>query len=270
VSVSAASREFRDLPLSMLDEPALPSRSEMDDAKLDELAASIRAHGLIQPIVVGRVGDRFQVIAGHRRWHACQRAGLAAVPCVVYPSMDVDLTVIQAHENSRREDLNAADEAAWFHDLFEGAAGRDVDKLCALVGEKRSYVENRLALFLGDPEIFAALQRGQIKIGVAHELNKLPDEKYRRFYLQQAIQGGATQSMIVGWIAEWKTMFAAPQGETPAGESSTPAMPTEPHNPFTCAICLKSNNVHLIVHVPMHQHCKLAIFDSLMEGHSQQ
>lgn len=265
MSVAQAPREFKELPLSLIDEPALPSRSAMSDERMDALVSSIRAIGLQQPMIVARVGERFEVIAGHRRRIACGRAGLVTAPCIVYPSKDVDLTVVQAHENSRREDLNPCEEALWFAELLEGPCGGDIEKLCAMVGEKLSYVDGRLALLRGDPEIFQALERGQIRIGVAHELNKCPDEKYRRYYLKLAIQSGATVALVVGWITEWKNLFGAPQPDAPAVEPSVAAMPTEQKNPFTCEVCGKSDHVHLILHVPVHQHCKLAILDPLLK-----
>jgi ParB/RepB/Spo0J family partition protein len=264
VSVALPPREFCEVSIDLIDEPQLPSRSEMDDQKLEELAESIRANGLLQPIVVGRVGERFEVIAGHRRRIACARAGLRAVPCIVYPSKDISAIVIQAHENARREDLNPADEALWFMELLEQHCGGDVDQLCALVGEKLAYVDNRIALFRGDTEVFAALKRGDIGIGVAQELNKWTDERYRRHYLDLAVRGGATRTVVAGWYAEWKQMFAQQPEHPLSGQASIASMPDTSGSPFTCIVCQKNDNVHLIRQVDVHQHCKMAILDPLL------
>lgn len=257
-------REFQHLAIELIDEPQLPSRTEMDEQRMEDLIASIRENGLIQPISVVKVGDRYEVIAGHRRRIACARAGLTTVPCIVYPNRDVPLTVIQAHENSKREDLNPADEAIWFSELLERECGGDIEKLAGLVGEKRSYVDNRLQLFLGDQQVFEALQRGDIKIGVAHELNKCPDEHYRRYYLDCAIRGGATVSMVAGWIAEWKTLF----GNKPPAAPAAPIAPSpgviDPSGPFVCYICHGREHVHTMQQLWVHQHCQLAILDKLL------
>lgn len=264
MTIAAGTREFLDVPLALIDDPELPSRSAMDDAKLDALTESIRAIGLQQPLVLARVGDRFEVIAGHRRRIASARAGLSSVPAIVYPTKDVDTTVIQAHENSRREELNPADEAIWFSELLDRKCGGDIERLCALVGEKLSYVNNRLLLFHGDPDVFAALQRGDIKIGVAHELNTCPDAHYRRYYLDCAIKSGATITTVTGWITEFKqTMLAAPQG-TAAPVADAPGVPDAIHNPFTCEVCGRADQVHLIRQINVHQHCKMAILDPLL------
>ncbi|HEV3059070.1 MAG TPA: ParB/RepB/Spo0J family partition protein [Vicinamibacterales bacterium] len=264
MNVASISREFKELPMSLIDEPTLASRSAMDDEKMVELVASIRAIGLIQPMSVARVGARFEVIAGHRRCIACRLAGLVSAPCIIYPSREDALDAIQFAENRHREDLSAADEAIWFSELLEKKCGGDIEQLCGLVGEKETYVNNRLLLFSGDPEVFAALQRGVIKIGVAHELNKCPDQKYRRYYLDCAIRGGATVALVVGWITEWKTLFGGPQPPTSDAAPSEQGIPDVPHNPFTCEICRRADNVHLIRQINVHQHCKMAILDPLL------
>jgi len=96
VNLAEITREFSELALALVDEPALPSRSTMDDEKMRELVGSIRANGLLQPMIVARVGERYEVVAGHRRRIACARAGLFVAPCIVYPSKDAALRVRHA------------------------------------------------------------------------------------------------------------------------------------------------------------------------------
>lgn len=267
MSLRDVKREFKELPLGLIDDPELPSRSQMDEQKLDELAADIREHGLQQPMIVARVGDRFEVIAGHRRRLACGRAGLVAAPCSIYPTKDAALLAVQFGENYFREDLNAADEAAWFHDLLEGRCGGDVDALCAALHRKRSYVEGRLLLFSGDPIVFDALKDGKIQIGLAHELNKVTDERMRRYYLDAAVRGGATVAVVAGWVMDWKNQERDRSGEpAPAAPAAAPsAVPQLDY--FRCACCGKNDNVHLMTPINVHQHCKLAILDPLLAAY---
>jgi ParB family chromosome partitioning protein len=262
--LSTAAREFLIVSLDVIDEPAMPSRSAMDEDKLDQLAESIRSAGLLQPMILARVGDRYEVIAGHRRWHACKRAGLAQVPAIVFATKDDALTIAQAHENTRREELNPADEAIWFAELLDKRCDNDIEKLCALVGEKRSYVDNRLVLFYGDPAIFAALQAGKIKIGVAHELNKCTDAHYRQHFLHMAIESGATIAVVSGMIADWKRSFVDVPQPAAGADPSTPSMHVEFKNPFTCYVCGRTDNVHLMSPLQVHQHCRMAILDPIL------
>lgn len=264
MNLSAIQREMKELPLGLIDEPALPSRGEMDEQLMDELTASIRANGVIAPISVARLGDRFEVIAGHRRRIASGRAGLVGIPCVIYPSKEVGLLAIQYAENRHREDLNPADEAIWFNELLERDCGGDVDVLCDRLGEKRGYVEGRLLLFRGDLEIFEKLRAGKITIGVAQQLNRCTDQIYRRYLLHQAIVGGATIAVVSGWINDWDKSRRDTSGELVIAEpAAAPSAIPETHY-FTCCVCQGTDNVHLMVPVNVHQHCKLAILDKLL------
>lgn len=264
MALSQVHRESRDVLMDLIDEPELPARTAMDETKLDDLTSSIRANGVISPIAVVPKGDRYKVIAGHRRTIAGRRAGLVMMPCFVYPDESVDLTVIQAHENSRREDLNPADEAIWFDELLEHKCGGDIDKLCALVGEKLSYVDNRLALFRGDKKVFLALKDGLIKIGVAHALNKLADAPMRNYYLSQAIAHGATVALVDGWVAEWQRTVEGLPPSSPAPAASGPIAQGSTHDPHYCYVCRKSDPRFIPQLIPIHDHCLLAIVEPLL------
>jgi ParB family chromosome partitioning protein len=267
MNVPTTTRGFKELPIGLIDGPALPSRSSMDEQKMDELVASIRDVGLQQPIIVARVGERFEVIAGHRRRLACGRAGLLTAPCFIYPSKtDFDVAV-QFAENRHREDLNPADEAIWFSELLEGTCAGDVDVLCARLGEKRGYVESRLLLFSGDERVFEKMRAGEIKLGVAQELNKCTAERYRRYLLHQAIVGGATVAVVKGWVMDWQRDERARSGEPEHPVSAPAPSPAPELNYFTCAICGGTHDVHRMQPVNIHGDCKTAIFDKLVAAY---
>jgi ParB family chromosome partitioning protein len=260
-------REYREVPLGVIDPPELASRQTMDEGALDELTASIARDGLLQPILIGRRGERYEVVAGHRRYLACKRAGLATVPCVVYASVSAAHEAVKFAENRFREDLNPAEEAIYFAELLEHHAGGDVDRLCELLGEKRTYVEGRLNLLRGDDRVFESLQAGQIGITVANELNRCTEERYRRYLLDSAIRGGATRSVVAGWIQDWQQEQARRAGiQEPEFTPATPA-PIPETNYFTCICCGGTENVHLMQAVNVHQHCKLAILDKLLAAY---
>lgn len=265
MNTAAIAREFKELPIGLIDDPENPSRTQMDEQLLDELTSSIRDIGLQQPMIVFRQGERFQIIAGHRRRLACARAGLVAAPCIIYPSKDDGHAAIQYAENRHREELNAADEAIWFHEMFEGACGGDVDKLCERIGEKRSYVEGRLLLFRGDETVFERLREGKITIGVAQQLNKCTEQQYRRYLLHQAISGGATVAVVSGWIMDWKRQQqpASDAAAPPSGDALMSPIPETDF--FRCACCGRTDNVHLMRQINVHQHCKMAILDPLLD-----
>lgn len=259
-------REFAYVPLDRIDEPQLPSRSQMDEQRMEELAENIRALGVLQPLILARVADRYEVIAGHRRWHASRRAGLVEVPALIFPDKSAADEAAKFAENHFREDLNAADEAIYFAELLELHCGGDTNRLAELVHKKRDYVEGRLLLFSGDTVVFTALSEGKIKIGIAHELNKCSEELMRRYFLDCAIRGGATIATVTGWVQQWRA------GLGPGGESGTPSAPASDPSPvaqtnyFTCYVCGGTEDVHLMQPVNVHVHCKKAILDKVVHG----
>lgn len=267
MTLATIAREFRELPVGRIDAPALPSRAQMDEVGLDELTASIRAIGLQLPLIVARRGDRYEVVAGHRRLLACQRIGLAVVPCLVYASADAALEAVKYAENRHREELSAADEAIWFAELLERNCGGDVDLLCVLIGERRVYVEGRLLLLHGDEAVFRALQDGKIRIGVAQQLNRCSEEQTRRYFLHQAILGGATVAVVSSWIADWQNtrVLAAGQPATPPVVSAPPPIPETDF--FRCVCCGGTDNVHLMRPINVHDYCRLAILDKLLAAY---
>lgn len=269
MSLRDAPREFKDVPVGLIDAPALPSRELMDEVKLDELTRSIAAHGVISPLSVGRRGDRFEVVAGHRRLMASKAAGLVVVPCVVYASVGAAHEAIKFAENYYREDVNPADEAIWFSELLERDCGGDVDQLCAQLAIKRSYAEGRLLLFQGDREVFAALQAGKIGIGIAHELNRCTDEPHRRYLLDVVIKGGATKAVVTGYIQQWETQQRYASGAPAPASGAATLAAVQTSNYFTCYACRGTDAVESMRPINVHTHCQLAILDKALEQYQR-
>jgi ParB/RepB/Spo0J family partition protein len=265
MTLATVPREFREIPVGLIDEPPRPSRATIDSDYIDELAVDIGAKGLLEPMLVGRVGDRYQVVAGHCRLLACRRAGLVVAPCIVYPSIEARLEGVKYSENRFRKDLPPAEEAIFFAELLETEAGGDVDALCQLLGERRAYVEGRLLLFQGDPNVFEALQRGDITIGVAHQLNRCDEQLHRRMLLDNAIRGGATVALMSGWIAEWLQIHKPANANVPAPVTTAARGPVATTDYFRCALCGKTDNVHLMQPVNIHTYCQQAGFDEVLE-----
>lgn len=192
---------FRRIPLANIRPPAQPLRLGIDDVELDELAASIRAIGIKQPLVVKPADNgTFEVVAGHRRYLAALRAGLTSAPCMVEDAGG-DVDAIMLHENIRRADLSPVEEAYAFLRAFE-LVGKDTDKVAELLKVKRELVERRLNLLSGSVEVLEALQAGAISVGVAEELNRMILQSDRLFYLDYAKRGGATVALVRQWRSE--------------------------------------------------------------------
>ena len=152
-------------------------RAEIDDARLAELAASIRANGVIQPVIVRRDGDRFRIIAGERRWRAARRAGLSRVPVVVKDLAGEQATQkileMALIENIQREDLNAIDEAKAYRRLADEFSMTQ-DAIASSVGKDRASVANTMRLLKLPAEVQSDVAGGALTMGHARALLALP------------------------------------------------------------------------------------------------
>ncbi len=157
-------------------------RVQVDDARLQELARSIKTNGVIQPIVVRRMGNRFEIIAGERRWRAAKLAGLLRVPVVVRdvaPGQEKSLLEMALIENIQREDLNPIDEALAYRRLADEFQLRQED-IASAVGKDRASVANYVRLLKLPDEVRTELASGRLSMGHARALLSLPDQADQR------------------------------------------------------------------------------------------
>jgi ParB family chromosome partitioning protein len=157
-------------------------RHHLDDARLDELARSIKTNGVIQPIVVRRTDGGYRIIAGERRWRAAQRAGLLRVPVVIKEvgsGNEAQILEMALIENIQREDLNPIDEASAYEKLSTDF-GLTQEAIAAAVGKDRSSVANHLRLLKLPQEVRAEVASGRLSMGHARALLAVPDEGGQR------------------------------------------------------------------------------------------
>jgi ParB family chromosome partitioning protein len=166
----------RSVPLSSLRAGHFNPRRDFADEQLDELAASIRERGLVQPLVVRPLGsgDRYEIVAGERRWRAAQRANLHEVPVVVRALSDQEAIEIAIIENVQREDLNAIEEGEGYHALMKGH-GYTQEDLAKVIGKSRSHLANMLRLLKLPESVQDLVRKGDLSAGHARVLIGHPD-----------------------------------------------------------------------------------------------
>jgi len=164
----------RELPLgSLLPNRAQP-RTNFDETALDELAESLKQHGMVQPIVVRKVGDQFEIIAGERRWRAARKAGLAMVPVVIKEVPDDRLLEIALVENIQRQELNPIEEATAYWQLGEHLRLTQ-EQVADRVGKSRPQVANTLRLLRLPAELKLDVAKGRLSTGHAKVLLGVSD-----------------------------------------------------------------------------------------------
>jgi len=175
------------IAIDLIDPSPLQPRGIFDESKLDELAQSISANGVVQPLIVRPKQDRFELIAGERRWRAAQRAGLTRVPAIVRNVSDDKVLELALIENIQREDLNPIEEARAYKKLID-TVGLTQEVVAERVGRDRSYVTNFLRLLRLPEDLQELVQAGRISTGHARTLLGLPDVAAQRRLARKIIE----------------------------------------------------------------------------------
>ena len=183
---------LKDIPVNSIDPNPNQPRVHFDEASLAELTASISAIGVLQPILVRPEGsDRYQLIAGERRWRAASRAGLQMIPAIVRVTDDVSSVEQALVENLHRQDLTPLEEAAAYQQLLEDF-NMTHEQVASKVGKSRSAITNALRLLGLPPSIQSLLADGRLSAGHAKALLGTPDRSLQEQLAKRAVEMGWT------------------------------------------------------------------------------
>ncbi|HZT33281.1 MAG TPA: ParB/RepB/Spo0J family partition protein [Bryobacteraceae bacterium] len=181
-----AEEQAAQLPIEAIDPNPLQPRRVFQNERLEELAQSIRANGIIQPLVVRKKGERYQLVAGERRWRAAKLAGLAQVPAVVQEIPDERLLEITLIENIQREDLNPIETAQAFERLSRDL-GLSHEEIGRRTGKERTTITNLIRLLQLPPDLQQLLAEHRLSSGHARCLLSLPTADLQREVAEKSI-----------------------------------------------------------------------------------
>jgi ParB/RepB/Spo0J family partition protein len=262
-----------DIPLSQIIEPEIPARAQMSDQKMAELCDSMKAIGLVEPITVEQHDAMFEIITGHRRFLAARQLRWEMIRAVIYAEGTPNILAMRLHENIIREDLNPAEEALYMAQAREKYE-LDEEGLMRFFHCSQGYLASRFALLRGDPEIFKALQAGEIRVGAAGELNRITDEGMRRYYLDICRRGDHPQRVVHQWVQDWILQSCPPlpgivnptggraddhsEGNAAADSSGVPSVPAgfvppPPAPAIACQLCGGDRDPYNLVSVLIHK-----------------
>ncbi len=212
-------RAVLSLPIEAVDRSSAQPRKRFDEARLEELAASIREHGVVEPILVRRAGARYRIVAGERRWRAAQRAGLKEIPAILREASDREAFELALVENLQRADLNAIEEAEAY-DVLVREHGLTQEAVAARVGKERSTVANALRLLRLPPAVRDLVREGRLEMGHARALLSLERPEAIERAAQRAVREGlsvrATEALVRALAAGGGRKAESRTHETPA------------------------------------------------------
>lgn len=222
----------------------LQPRTVFRDENLQELVDSIKVHGIIQPLIVRRAGEKLELIAGERRWRASQKVGLTEAPVIIREASDQDVLELALIENLQREDLNAIEEAKAFARLAKEFGLRQED-IAQKVGKSRAAVANSMRLLDLDEQVQSFLTQERISVGHAKILLSLKTADEQRLLADEIIR----KALTVRAAEKLITAHFATRGEAKPTRNGTPAPPT-----LAPSVQHLQNRLqqHLATHVALH------------------
>ncbi|MDI6873510.1 ParB/RepB/Spo0J family partition protein [Candidatus Solincola sp.] len=188
-STAAEQPRYEMIPVDSISPSPLQPRKKFKEESLEELAASLKEHGVVQPVIVRPSGAGYELLVGERRWRAAQLAGLKSIPAVVREAEPSECLQVALVENLHRDDLNGIEEASAYRQLME-EFGLTQEEISQKVGKSRSAVANALRLLQLPVEIQASVVAEEITVGHARALLALQGDPYQEILLKRIIEEG--------------------------------------------------------------------------------
>jgi ParB family chromosome partitioning protein len=238
------------IDIDLIDPSPYQPRTRFAEAGIDELAQSIRSSGIIQPLVARKIGSRYQLIAGERRWRASQRAQLLRVPVVLREVSDEQALELTLVENIQREDLNPIEQARAFDRLME-EFHLTQDEVASRTGKDRATVANSVRLLSLEAPLLEWIEEGKITAGHGRALLAVEDRKLRNELAQKASRGKLT----VRQLERMATRRSRGRGEQKLSESN------DPNRQAALDELQKHIGTRVTLHMPAKGHAGQLIFE---------
>ena len=189
----------REIPIGLIDRNLSQPRKNFNESALNELAQSIKAHGVIQPIILVKKGDRYMIVSGERRFRASKLAGLKSIPAVIKRYTEQEIAEISLIENLQREDLNPIESAVAIRELVE-RFNLTQEEIADKIGKSRTAVTNTLRLLALRPEIVKMIERGELSAGHGKVLVGIEDRELQLKTALMAVQSKASVRELEKYI----------------------------------------------------------------------
>lgn len=192
---------LKEIEIDLIDDPKVDIRGEIDREGIEELATSIETTGLIQPIVVFKNRDRYEVVVGHRRQLACRVAGLKKIPAIIREVKPEEIDIMRLDENVFREDVSPVQIGKYIHSRMIEKELSTVE-IARYFNKTPQWVNSMIRLLDTDEYTQEAVDKGELSYASALELQKVKAEHRRRMYTEAAVKGGAHTRLVKQWVHE--------------------------------------------------------------------
>ena len=253
LTIQLPKTEYKEIGLALIDDPEYAMRSDVESENIEDLAKSIRQVGLIEPVVVKKKGDRYEVVAGHRRRLACERAGLQLIPCHVVSATTEQMEMMKIHENLYRLDINPVDEANHYARLITKMKLTPL-QIGNLTNRGMDYVKARLKILDFPGGLQELLASGKVTLGVAIQLHRIDDPKK----LAEMAAIAASQGITVGYAKRWveeELLATRPAPKRDENSEPLPAFAPLEEQHSQCFYCRENISLSEAYTVYVHNTC---------------
>ena len=243
------------VPLSLVDEPLHAMRSDVWVESLEELIASIKQVGLLEPIIVRKRAGRCEVIAGHRRLAAFRKMGRPVIPAIVREVDDAEADAMKIHENLYRDNINPVDQAVFYAEYIK-RTGKTFAEVAAIASRSEAWVRARVEMMSWPEYLLKYVYDRKIPVSTARWLAQIDREPLREDYCRIASLQGVNERAAKRWL-EYSKMNRLPEDPAEAPADAGPAPSREEFNLVRCAYCFAKDNIARTVPVFVHPDCEV-------------
>lgn len=247
-------QKYEIIVLDKIFDPEKPLRGDLSPESVEDLAASIKRIGIIEPLIVAQTENGYEVIAGHRRLVAAEIAGLTEAPCLVVEAEGMEKEVLKLHENLARAEINPIDWANHLTYLKQHYQLSNA-KIAEMLGTSQSFVEQHIEVLKYPAPLLEGLKRGHISFAASRELNYIKNPARRDIYIHHAIRGGVSSTMAAQWRRQANSQALPPPPISTEANTQTPLDIPAP-GPVICPVCDNEIPPGEIVTLQVHMACQ--------------
>ncbi|MBA7637321.1 Nucleoid occlusion protein [subsurface metagenome] len=232
---------YKSIEVDLIDPPEEIARLEIPEIAIRELAQSIKEQGLLQPIIVFKKGDRYEIVFGHRRWLATRYLKQKTISCKVVENRPEDNALARATENLQRSDLTPLEEAMTYQGLVE-KYDMPLGQIGKITGMSAGVIKRRIDILRMPDSLIDAVHKRLISQSVAEELMRCPDEAHREYLIQMSRDHGVTVLVVRQWVDEKIQAMSRATASDKSGERSDSVYLGSPVY-HACQICKQAKEI---------------------------